>query len=536
MSAAAEPRRLHTFVLHLERSTGRFGNVQSILKNIPESKIVPGVDKNMINFLRDSSSQKIFINVGNALFPHNPSVRPHLKLSRGEAATTISHRSMWQHVEKLMGPNDVALLLEDDAVCIDYPKFLETINHLPSFDEWDWVQLFTDRDMVKKKQLTSHFYSIEKNGFNRLSSMLINKRGLQKALPNIQSIDIPVDDLFSFMSVAEFLKVIFPEEKLWTIMEKIDNTPSIAWEDEDYTNVSWNRPLKNNWIGMEIGAYTGIGNQMFQYAALKAYCLPRSIKHLVCPYTVGSYQNNRKYELDKFNHIKQWQELITRDVLLTAEEWKEKDLGYDSSISSLDPNKTYRFNGYFQNIKYFENYLPLLKVIFDFGHDTKYRCQDWFGKNIKQNATVISLHLRLTDFASDTTGNHPYSIPTQDFVDRSIEKISEGKTNIHIIVFSNDISRAKESFKINGDVSWDTKTDQSTILDDMCLMTMCQHYIFGPSTYAWWGAALTDNPNREIIVSRPDFNTAKFKDFEMSRDLLLPGSKIYNLDEKIFTN
>ena len=78
----------------------------------------------------------------------------------------------------------------------------------------------------------------------------------------------------------------------------------------------------------------------------------------------------------------------------------------------------------------------------------------------------------------------------------------------NFVVFSNDIEFCKQNFtgdnvwyvepviipEINPEKVW---TDSEK--EDLALMSLCDHHIIANSSYSWWGAFLSKNPNKKII-------------------------------------
>ena len=71
------------------------------------------------------------------------------------------------------------------------------------------------------------------------------------------------------------------------------------------------------------------------------------------------------------------------------------------------------------------------------------------------------------------------------------------------IICSNDIDRVKKTYKF--------KTKNIVFfsegeIEDLCMLSLCDHYILSPSTYGWWGCFLNNSDVKKIIMMKPWFN------------------------------
>lgn len=540
-------------IIYLERNYSRMNNVLKLYYQLPNTIIFPAIDGNLINFKSANSktdnqpdNSTVFINYRNLLFPHNPTIRLKKELLMGyeEAGCLLSHVMIWDYLFRTLKDNELGLILEDDAVCIDENKFKELIPYLPPHNEWDLCHLFTTTKFnnINITKDYGKFYSINPIGINRASSYLITKHGCRCLLGQLQSLDLPADDIITESFKNKTLRLIFPKELLWTHLEEICNddcSRSSLWTKEaGHLYVKWDRPISNSWIGMEIGAWTGIGNQMFQYAALKSISLEKRIHCVIKPV--------HKFMLSRyFSYIRNWQEYIGAnddsfnsslrninkvnvDEWNNAEIWSEKKLEYNNSIWDISRLKNYRLDGYLQSIKYFENIIPLLRLIFDFDITVKDRCRKTLDRLfLNNNDPVIAIHIRLPDNPNESVYNFEYSFATTDFIYNSINYFIAKYPTANFIVCSNDVPRGKTIYdfsKFKNRIEWVTLG----LIEDMCLMTLCDHFIISASTYSWWSAVLCCKKDKEIITCTP-FLGPKNSLGNEKHNIALSNWKVYDM-------
>lgn len=559
--------RLNPFIIYLEHNTARLSNVENILTSVPGSRIFPAVDGRTVNFLeakknaesndeKDSRTNEIFITLGGSIVAHNPEYRARrgLKLGYNEAACLLSHLCLWHYFSENLAENEIGMILEDDAVCDDPEKFINSLDGLPPTGDWDMCELFTTTQVHKKDEIGNGFHTIQPSPFNRACAYLITRDGAKRILTGLPkstsqafrmtfpSLDIPADDILSQFCLEGKLRVIFPAEKHWNHLERDHGWESSMWESpEAYTKVEWTKPFNLNWIGVELGAWTGIGNQMFQYAAAKAQALRLGLRLVV--------KAEAQFHLNAFEYVRNWQEfavalprgskmsLKNRSLIHESEwnksaTWKEKTLGYDPTILEIAGSCSTRLEGYLQNIKYIEDLIPLFRIIFQFDPEVVDKCRLELSKirnslaEDQKDVPFVAVHIRLPDFSTDTLEDFCMSFPTEKFIYDSMDYMLNKWPKAHFILCSNDIARGKTIYDFG---KRSTTWVSLGIFEDMQIMRMCDHFILSPSTYGWWAAVLNDKPNKEVITCLPFFSRKHNDHLNQHHDLILPSWKVGTL-------
>jgi hypothetical protein len=78
--------------------------------------------------------------------------------------------------------------------------------------------------------------------------------------------------------------------------------------------------------------------------------------------------------------------------------------------------------------------------------------------------------------------------------------------NSHIFIFSDDIDWCKENLNIKYDHTFIENTEP---IEDIRLMTSCNHNVIANSTFSWWGAWLNTNPSKIVIAPKKWFNDSR---------------------------
>lgn len=178
--------------------------------------------------------------------------------------------------------------------------------------------------------------------------------------------------------------------------------------------------------------------------------------------------------------------------------------------------------GYLQSEKYWiENKQAILDQ-FTFTETFKdyFRNKRTFGPILEKE--TVAIHIRRGDYV-----NNPnyYNLPI-DYYTGAIAKYFPDIKDKNILVFSDDIAWAKEHFPMADNVKF--VSDQSDI-DDLCLMSLCTHFIIANSSFSWWGAYLGSQGKSNAIVVRP----AQYFEWDMKlthdiSDLYPESWKVYD--------
>lgn len=176
---------------------------------------------------------------------------------------------------------------------------------------------------------------------------------------------------------------------------------------------------------------------------------------------------------------------------------------YDETLFNLDSNTNYNLVGRFDLYTYWYdaigdeiaqwNYQPSLQS------QAESRMSE-VKKHFGNNNPIVSIHIRRGD----------YLLPQYSFCELDADYYSKAIINhflpiedYNFLVFSNDISYAKELFE-GGNIHFvepigGEKICSDSEKEDLVLMSLCDHHIIANSSYSWWGAYLSKNPNKKVI-------------------------------------
>ena len=230
-----------------------------------------------------------------------------------------------------------------------------------------------------------------------------------------------------------------------------------------------------------------MGNQLFQWAYGKSLAVKYNTSLLLDTsfYSNQTVDTFRNYELDKFpNLIYQNPNNELKETIKVDDNFHYNELLYNE-------NYNYYLNGFWQSEKYFlknsdlirEQLQPTIEII----------------EKLKQqiNGKSVSIHVRRTDYVT-SNGFHP--VQTIEYFNKAVETIGYYD---QLFVFSDDINWCKENLKYKNILFVENQDN----LEDMWLMSLCDHNIISNSSFSWWGAWLNQNKDKIVISPKNWFGS-----------------------------
>ncbi len=262
---------------------------------------------------------------------------------------------------------------------------------------------------------------------------------------------------------------------------------------------------------------TGLGNTLFQlatmYALSKEYNLEMNIHELLLYCNI---LNNFGFEHEK-KIFKKF--LNTYDCSYSQKEFIkicESENNYVEQFldkhflnriqESLQNN--IKIEGYFQSHLYFDKYREDILNLFEIDNYSLDYIKNKYSVLFDADKMCISIHIRM-NYAGNINYNSNYFIETINF----FKKIY---SNIHFLIFSNNIDLVNEWFPNNDEYTYVTGNIDYI---DLWIMSLCKHNIISHSTFSWWGAYLNNNPDK--IITYP-IETLRIKQGNLYDEILYP--------------
>lgn len=276
----------------------------------------------------------------------------------------------------------------------------------------------------------------------------------------------------------------------------------------------------------QLGELGRLGNQLFQYAALRSLGLENDYETKI-PNPKERQWHGQVCLLDKFNIKSEY--LEEADILRLQNLYSEPDyMSYDKSFFSIPDNTN--ITGFFQSTLYFGNHVQEIKKELQPKEHILDEAKRGISYLKEKNPgyDIVSLHLRRGDNTDNTDPsqvelNNSYgqgkiqdSFYYQYFC--NAKKVFENK-KVKFLVFTGGKRGSNDNID---DISWCKQnftgeeflfSEGKTAIEDFSLIMSCDHNIISHvSSFGWWAAYLNNNENKTVVApikydpSRVDIN------------------------------
>ena len=257
----------------------------------------------------------------------------------------------------------------------------------------------------------------------------------------------------------------------------------------------------------KLGQMGRLGNQLFQYAALRGLSLKNGYE-VAIPNPRTMDWHGQTSLLDQFNieavylnddNISQIQ------YMYSEPSWQK----YDPTFFEIPDGST--IEGFFQSTFYFEEFEEQIKKELTPKSELVERNKEFINKIKSENEgyEIVSVHVRRGDnMTNGQTGLiqafEPGGMYEQYF--NNAKKVFDGK-KVKFLIFtggqrfnednSTDVEWCKNFF--NGDEFLFSEGQPQ--IDDFCRIMLCDHNILShASSFGWWAAYVNSNPNKIVVA------------------------------------
>ena len=259
-----------------------------------------------------------------------------------------------------------------------------------------------------------------------------------------------------------------------------------------------------------IGSLGRLGNQMFEYAALRGIAAEHGYDFMIPPPENGGIENYSLHSCFKLSPDR-------KEGVPECRYIQEPHFHFSEGLYKNCPDDVSLY-GFFQSWRYFHNVEDELRKDFTFHDSILQPCKDMMES---VDGDPIMLHVRrgdpnLTDPRgfkwSYTQCGSMHPVQPIEYYEKALSKFDAKQP---VIVFSDSVDWVKEQEFFKPDrflisEPEDKYADGSfTPYADLCLMSLCSHAIIANSSMSWWCAWLQTNPDKIVIAPKmwfgPDY-------------------------------
>lgn len=227
-----------------------------------------------------------------------------------------------------------------------------------------------------------------------------------------------------------------------------------------------------------LGKMGQLGNQMFQYAALKGVATHKGYDYGI-PNHKEIFEDGlgNKLRIELFEcfdlNVKTYTGIQTR--------YHESGFEFDENLFNRCSDDV-SLTGYFQTDRYFDHISDEVRKDFTFKKSIRDECQPIVDEVLDKEP--IALHIRRGDYLINSDNHHNLELYYYE------EALSKFDSDREVAIFSDDPSWIiiQDLFKSDRFLVSDTGKSHH----DLYLMTQCSDFIIANSTFSWWGAWLAD--------------------------------------------
>lgn len=253
-----------------------------------------------------------------------------------------------------------------------------------------------------------------------------------------------------------------------------------------------------------LGSNGRLGNQMFQYAALRGIAANCGFDWMIPKPDNYGDSNYGLFDCFEMSSVKE-----ENFGQLNAQSISTGQFHFIQEFFDNCPDNI-NLHDYFQSEKYFKNIEDVIRKDFSFKKEIVNSCSEIMNGLVNP----IFIHIRRGDYLNQQD-NHPVCPIT--YYEESLKHFKDGST---VLVFSDDSEWCKSQelfsedrfliseFNLTYNQTSDTNDGRVKSLIpyyDLCMMSMCQGGIIANSSMSWWGAWLIRNPSQPIIAPNPWF-------------------------------
>jgi len=268
----------------------------------------------------------------------------------------------------------------------------------------------------------------------------------------------------------------------------------------------------------------GLGNQLFQYATARSLA-DRLGFELMLDLRGLAENADRPYQLDYY----QVRASIADDSLLKQlPHWRSSRSGRLKSRFSQRFPWLYSYPNFWPNSFAFDpRFEHIARSVFLVGYWQSEKYFFWNRERLLRDITLlqplaldspqikqmhatssVALHIRRGDYVSNPAAAAMHGVCDLRYYESAVALLQQSLKDAEVFVFSDDLQWARDHLKFGLSTHFVESAGADSGIQDLALMSHCKHHVIANSSFSWWGAWLSVNPEQQVIAPRRWFQDA----------------------------
>ena len=267
----------------------------------------------------------------------------------------------------------------------------------------------------------------------------------------------------------------------------------------------------------------GLGNQLFCYAAARRLALVNDAELVIDDVTgfTRDREYKRKYMLDNFNisarkatpteRLEPFERYrrVLRKYMSQVKPFerrkylKQEGIEFDPRLLDFEVRGTVYLEGYWQSEKYFKDIAPIIRREFSFKDPLADKNREI--AELISSVCSVSIHFRRGDYVTNAKARETHGILSLKYYNRCLEDITQKTPYPHLFIFSDDPKWCHDNCHYDFPHLILESNGEYAGHEDLRLMSFCKHHIIANSSFSWWGAWLSQNPDKLVYAPQKWF-------------------------------
>lgn len=112
----------------------------------------------------------------------------------------------------------------------------------------------------------------------------------------------------------------------------------------------------------------------------------------------------------------------------------------------------------------------------------------------------VSVHVRRGDYVTNPTTFRLHGVCPPEYYQAAVARLAQSVGELHLFVFSDDPIWVSQHLRFDHPTTYLDHNGPDKSYEDLRLLSLCRHHIIANSSFSWWGAWLSNRPDKIVIA------------------------------------